>query len=68
MNETEAIAQELRQLADGSETDRKAFGAKLDALADRAEAIGAMEELDALLNAAADKLTQILKRDAANVA
>lgn len=68
VNETEAIAQELRQLADGSETDRKAFGAKLDALADRAEAIGAMEELDALLNAAADKLTQILKRDAANVA
>lgn len=68
MNETEVIGQELQKLADGEVTDTGLFDQMLDDLADRAEKAGAMAELDALLNAAADKLTELLEKEAANVA
>lgn len=68
VNETEAIGQELQKLANGEVTDTGLFDQMLDDLADRAEKAGAMDELDALLNAAADKLTELLEKEAANVA
>jgi hypothetical protein len=43
-----------------SETDIEAFDRKLDDIAGRIEAAGLMEDLDAELNAAADKLTELL--------
>ena len=68
VNEAEAIGQELQKLANGEVTDTGLFDQMLDDLADRAEKAGAMAELDALLNAAADKLTELLEKEAANVA
>lgn len=68
VNEVEAIAAELQKLADGAVTDTGEFDQMLDELADRAEKAGAMEELDGLLNAAADKLTELLEKEAASVA
>jgi hypothetical protein len=43
-----------------SETDIEAFDRKLDDIAGRIEAAGLMEDLDAELNAAADRLTELL--------
>jgi hypothetical protein len=43
-----------------SETDIEAFDRKLDDIAGRIEAAGLMDELDAELNAAADRLTELL--------
>lgn len=68
VTEVEAIAAELQKLADGAVTDTGEFDQMLDELADRAEKAGAMEELDGLLNAAADKLTELLEKEAASVA
>lgn len=68
VTEVEAIAAELQKLADGAVTDTGEFDQMLDDLADRAEKAGAMEELDGLLNAAADKLTELLEKEAASVA
>lgn len=68
VTEVEAIAAELQKLADGTVTDTGEFDQMLDELADRAEKAGAMEELDGLLNAAADKLTELLEKEAASVA
>jgi hypothetical protein len=57
----------LKFLAMGTVTDLDEFERQIDALAEQAEAAGLMEELDADLNAAADKLTELLSEAAKNV-
>jgi len=65
--ETDRIRGELQSLID-SETDTGVFDQRLDELADEAEKADAMDELDDVLNAAADRLTELLNQEAANVA
>lgn len=66
--EMAAISQGLQRLIDGEVTDTAEFDQMLDDLADRADRAGAMQELDGQLNAAADKLTEMLEKEAENVA
>lgn len=67
MTEQQQIEAALQGLID-NETDASAFDSALDEWAERAEAAGLMDALDAKLNEAADKLTDLLNAEAANVA
>lgn len=66
-SEQQQIEDGLQALIDG-ETDATRFDEALDEWAERAEAAGLMDTLDGKLNEAADKLTDLLNAEAANVA
>lgn len=62
----DALSAALEQLL--NETDAAKLEKDLDDLAEQAEAEGLMDELDAALNNAADRLSELLAQEAANVA
>lgn len=66
-SEMQQVEAGLQALID-NETDATRFDEQLDEWAERAEAGGLMDALDAKLNEAADKLTDLLNAEAANVA
>ena len=65
-NRADALNDALEQLL--NETDAAKLEKDLDDLAEQAEAEGLMDELDAALNNAADRLSELLAQEAANVA
>lgn len=60
INEKKLIEKDLENIINNEEVSIDMLDKKLDELEERAENIGAMEELDSLFNAAADRLTKLL--------